>query len=236
MAKELDWRGLVSDIELLAVAGCYEKVNKIMSLGLVNKLRRKAARLVASDDGFYADIGAGPGTSASIIIEELTGGSVLALVDPSIEMLAVSLNRVRDPRVVRLGGLFESLPFSDSSVDGITAMFSYRDAVDYHKALDEMARVLKPDGRLAILDFYRYENRLMHGLIKLYILVMVPIALAISLCPTYLKTYRSFLASIDRMLTRSALLGALRARFKEAKVYSMAPGVAIFYARGPRIG
>jgi demethylmenaquinone methyltransferase/2-methoxy-6-polyprenyl-1,4-benzoquinol methylase len=230
----LDWRGLVSDIESLAVTGCYEKVNKIISIGLVDSLRRTATRLIAEKEGLYADLGAGPGTSAKIILQELSNDSMLALVDPSTHMLVISLDYIVDRRVIRLGGLFESLPFKDSSVDGLTAMFSYRDAVDYYKALDEMARVLKPDGRLSILDFYHHENPFIHKLVKAYIFLMVPIALLLSLCPSSLKTYKSFLASIDRMLTKRELVEALNERFNEVKVFSIAPGVAIFYAKGPR--
>lgn len=230
---ELDWRGLVSDIELLAKAGCYEKVNRILSLGLVNKLRRKAARLVLKDNGSYADLGAGPGASAKIIREEM-GDSTLILVDPSIPMLMISHDNVRDPRIIRLGGRFERLPFKDSSIDGVTAMFSYRDAVDYYEALDEIARVLKPDGRLAILDFYRSTNRILHLIIKLYIIIMVPVALTVSLCPKLLPTYKSFLASLDRMLTDKELVAELEKRFREVEVIKKAPGVAIFYAARPR--
>lgn len=229
----LDWRSLVTDIELLATAGCYEQVNQVLSLGLVNKLRREAAGLVLKDNGVYADLGAGPGTSAKIIREDL-GASTLILVDPSIPMLSISLENVSDPRIIRIGGRFEKLPFRDNSIDGITAMFSFRDAVDYYVALDEIARVLKPDGRLAILDLYRHPNRLMHQLVKLYILVMVPVAVLATLCPRQVSTYKSFLASIDRMLTDIELLEELGKRFREARVIGKLPGTAIFYAANPR--
>ncbi|MCE4618233.1 MAG: class I SAM-dependent methyltransferase [Desulfurococcales archaeon] len=230
---EIDWHGLVSDIELLATAGCYEKVNQVLSLGLVNSLRREAARLVLKGEGVYADLGAGPGTSAKVIKEDLEG-STLILVDPSIPMLSISLENVRDPRILRFGGRFEQLPFKDNSIDGITAMFSYRDAVDYYAALDEIARVLKPDGRLAILDFYRHTNRLIHSLVKLYVFVMVPVALLATLCPKHLSTYKSFLASLDRMLTDKDLVEELEKRFETVKMLGKAPGVAIFYAANPR--
>ena len=234
MPRDLDWRNLVGDIELLATTGCYERVNKIMSLGLVNSLRRLTARLIAESNGFYADLGAGPGTSGKIILKELPSDSILVLVDPSIPMLMLSLDSIPNDRVLRLGGLFETLPFKDSTIDGITAMFSYRDAVDYHKALDEIARVLKADGRLAILDFYRHGSSILHGLIKLYLYAVIPLALLLSRCPGRLEAYKSFLTTLDKMLTREELLEALNERFRLVRVFDVAPGVAIFYARGPR--
>lgn len=229
----LDWEGLVSDIESLSQAGCYEKVNRITSLFQVDKLRREAASLVSGGTGVYADLGAGPGTSARVV-RGLLGASTLILVDPSARMLALSLEEAGDPRVLRVGGRFERLPFRDDSLDGVTAMFSYRDAVDYREALDEIARVLKPRGRLAILDLYRHPSLLLHGLVKLYFKIMVPVALFASRCPARLTTYKSLLASIDRMLTDRELMGELEERFKVARVMVKAPGLAIFYAAHPR--
>lgn len=229
----LDWEGLVSDIESLSTAGCYEKVNRITSLFQVDKLRREAASLVFQGTGVYADIGAGPGTSARVL-RGVIEASTLILVDPSTRMLALSLERAGDPFILRVGGRFERLPFKDDSLDGVTAMFSYRDALDYREALDEIARVLKPHGRLAILDLYRHPSPLLHGLVKLYFRLMVPVALFANRCPMRLTAYESLLASIDRMLTDKELLSELEARFNVARAMVKAPGLAIFYAAQPR--
>jgi len=229
------WEEIVNDIETLARAGCYERVNKVLSLGLVNRLRRKAARLVyrPGKTMYLADLGAGPGTSTRIIAE-VARESVILMVDPSLEMLRIAAKNLRDPRIAKIGGVFESLPFPDDSIDAITAMFSYRDAYDYYEALDEFARVLRRDGRLALLDFYRQENAIMHFLLKAGVYIGVPLALLISRCPRYLNTYKSFVASLDRMLTKKELESALRERFTRVKTYIISPGVAIFYAEGPR--
>jgi len=229
------WEEIVADIETLALADCYERVNKILSLGLVDRFRRRAASLVYRPGAtrVIADLGAGPGTSTRIIAE-VASDSAIVMVDPSFAMLKIALKGLRNPRIIQVGGVFESLPFPDDSIDAITAMFSYRDAYDYYSALDEFARVLTGDGRLALLDFYRQENRIMHLLVKAGVYIGVPLALLLSGCPRYLRTYKSFVASLDRMLTRGELEEALRERFRRVETHVISPGVAIFYAEGPR--
>ncbi len=231
----MDWSRLVKDIELLARAGCYEKVNNFLGLGSVNELRRNAARLVVSGKGAYGDLGGGPGTSTKVLLGEAEDSTIL-LLDPSLEMLALSVNSIRDSRVIRLAGRFEKLPFNDNSITGITAMFSFRDAIDYYQALDEMARVLAPNGRLVILDIYHHDNPLIHMVVKTYIAIMVPLAILFNRCSLkYLSTYKSFLKSIDRMLTSKELLKELHKRFTRAMLIPFLPGAGIFYAEGPRV-
>ena len=229
------WKTIVSDIEALALAGCYERVNKVLSFGLVNRFRRRTVGLVyrPGSTRILADLGAGPGTSTRIIAETAPEAFII-MVDPSFKMLRIAASELRNPRVVQVVGVFESLPFPDSSIDGITAMFSYRDAADYYRALDEFARVLTPEGRLAVLDFYRQENRIMHFLVKAGVFIGVPIALLFSRCFRYLGMYRSFLVSLDRMLTRREFEEELKSRFRVVKSFVISPGVGIFYAEGPR--
>ena len=230
----IDWRGLVRDIELLARTGCYEKVNNFLSLGNVDSLRRNASLLVAKE-GVLGDLGGGPGTSTKVLDEVAPGDSVIILLDPSIDMLEISLSNIPSIRVVRVGGRFESLPFTDNSLSGITAMFSFRDAVDHYRALDEMARVLRADGRLAILDIYRPESPVLHFIVKAYIALMVPLAIIFNKCPFYyLNTYKSFLKSIDRMMTDKELLRELSIRFEKTAFFPYLPGAGIFYAERPR--
>jgi len=234
-SDEAFWHEIVANIRTLAKSGCYERVNKILSLGLVDRFRRRAARLVyrPGETRVIADLGAGPGTSTRIIAG-IAADSAIIMVDPSYDMLKMAAESLHSPRIAQVGGVFESLPFPDESVDAITAMFSYRDAYDYYMALDEFARVLSADGRLALLDFYRQENRIMHLLVKAGVYIGVPLALLLSGCLRYLKTYKSFVASLDRMLTRRELEEALQERFRRVETHVISPGVAIFYAEGPR--
>jgi len=227
---EFDWERLVRDIESLARAGCYEKVNRVLSLGIVGKLRERAARMAAEGARLVADLGSGPGTSAEVI-RRVSPDSLILLVDPSPEMLAQARARVAGS--VAFASTFEALPFEDSSVDAAVAMFSFRDAESYEAALDEIARVLSPEGRLAILDFYRASNPLVRALIKAYIMLLVPVGLVLYRCRVGIGAYKLFLVSLDRMLTLKEMLEGLRRRFRRVESHVLVPGLAIFYAEGP---
>jgi len=228
---EFEWERLVKDIERLAEAGCYEKVNRVLSLGIVGLLRERAARMAAEGAEIIADLGSGPGTSAEVI-RRISPNGLILLVDPSPSMLAQA--RARVPGSVAFASTFEALPFGDSSVDAAVAMFSFRDAESYETALDEIARVLSPKGRLAILDFYKASNPLARALIKAYIMLLVPVGLLLHRCPVGVSAYKLFLASLDRMLTLREMLDGLRRRFQRVERYILVPGLAIFYAEGPR--
>lgn len=232
---DIDWRGLVEDIELLARTGCYEKVNNFLSLGKVDKLRRRTAELTRSK-GILADLGGGPGTSTRVLdLSTSDVANYVILLDPSIEMLSISNRRLSSDNIFRIAGRFERLPFRDRSISGVVAMFSFRDAVDYYEALDEIARVLDDKGKLAILDIYHHDNSIIHLLVKAYIFLMVPLAIIINRCPIkYLKTYKSFLKSIDRMMTAKELINELNKRFHDVEFIPYLPGAGIFYARKPK--
>jgi len=226
------WREVVSSIEQLSLSGCYEKVNRFMSLGLIDKLRRRTASLVSGET--ILDAGAGPGTSARVILEVHPGTRVV-LLDPSGPMLSYALQRLSTPRVHAVVGRFEAMPLPDNSIDGIVAMFSYRDAVSYTRAADEFARVLKPSGSVALLDFYR-PVRPVKALIKLYLAVMVPLALAAGKCSGKLSLYKGFLATIDRMLGKRELIELFSGRFEYVRLYTIVPGLAILHASRPKKG
>ncbi len=225
------WRIVVEKIEDLAVSGCYEKVNNIMSFGMVGRLRKKAVELLGRPKT-VVDAGCGPGSS-SIVIAENNPDATIILLDPSYRMLTIARNRVKrvaPGRVNAVTGIFESIPIADNSVDGLVAMFSFRDAADFREAVREMARILKPGGRLVLLDIYRpWGPGLL--LVKAYFRIVVPVAVFIARCPRKLVDYKSFLETIENMLTADEIVGLLKDYFEDLTVKKYAPGLAIFYAR-----
>ncbi len=224
------WESIVVSIEDLSLSGCYERVNKIISMGLLNTLRRKASKLASSN--IIVDAGCGPGTSTGVV-KSVNPDSIVIMLDPSIRMLRYAYGREGDNRTLAVNGRFERMPLKDESVESIVAMFSYRDAVSYRKAAEEFARVLKPEGRVVILDFYR-PIQPWRALLKLYLLIAVPIALLLSGCPRRLRLYRGFLDTIDRMLTYKEIIEVFGSLFEDVQVKRVVPGLGFIVASRPK--
>tara|TARA_B100000902_G_scaffold152348_1_gene148899 strand:- start:658 stop:1242 length:585 start_codon:yes stop_codon:yes gene_type:complete len=105
-------------------------------------------------EGEILEIGCGPGSFAENLV-----GRELTCLDPIPAMLAVAEPRVNEKRTSRgdskvtfVEGTAESLPFADSSFDAICSLFSFRDWYDKPKGLSEALRVLKPGGKIVIVD------------------------------------------------------------------------------------
>lgn len=101
------------------------------------------------------DIGSGPGYLVCEIAELVGPTGSVCGIDPSESMLAVSAHRRPGPRVapVRFGqGAATALPFPDESFDMVTATQVYEYVADMPLALAEARRVLRPGGRLLVLD------------------------------------------------------------------------------------
>lgn len=96
--------------------------------------------------GRALDAGCGKGRFARIVREQNPAATVVAMD------LAVAMLRCADPALARVAGSLVSLPFADASFDGAYATESLEHAVDIEAAVAELCRVLKPGGRLAIID------------------------------------------------------------------------------------
>ncbi len=234
--RERVWKKVVDTIEELAVNECYEKVNFYMSLGTVNRLRKKTIQLLEGSKRIL-DAGCGPGTSSSLIAK-IFDNITLILLDPSFRMLTIAEQEVykSNPKIdLRLiVGRFERIPLRNNSVDGITAMFSFRDAVDFEETVAEFSRILTDKGRLAILDIYRPKNP-SFNLVKLYFRTIVPFAVIMARCKGKLQSYNSFIETIKLMLTKEEIEVLLKKYFNNIKTYRVVPGLAIFYAEHPKI-
>ena len=137
-----------------AVAPRYDLINDLQSLGLHRLWKR---RLVALADlkaqEQVLDVCCGTGDVAFAL--ESTGAQVTGL-DFSEPMLSVARQRQsqRGSSQVRfLQGDALRLPFPDHSFDVVTISYGLRNLSDFHAGLSELSRVLKPGGRLLVLDF-----------------------------------------------------------------------------------
>ncbi|MGD8907128.1 MAG: class I SAM-dependent methyltransferase [Gammaproteobacteria bacterium] len=134
------------------VAPRYDLMNDLMSFGIHRLWKRFLAREVAASPGqVIVDLAGGTGDVAA----RVAGWDRTVLVcDPSVEMMQVGRYR-RLPGVRWLAGVGESIPLRDDSVDTLTIAFGIRNVTFIDRALAEIARVLRPGGRMLCLEFSR---------------------------------------------------------------------------------
>jgi demethylmenaquinone methyltransferase/2-methoxy-6-polyprenyl-1,4-benzoquinol methylase len=132
------------------IAPVYDVMNRAITAGLDGRWRRLTARAVVSPGDRVLDACCGTGDLA--LAAEAEGGRVTGL-DFSSRMLERARRKSAVIEWVQ-GDLLE-LPFGDASFDVVTVGFGVRHAEDLDAALRELRRVLRPGGRLAVLDIVR---------------------------------------------------------------------------------
>jgi demethylmenaquinone methyltransferase / 2-methoxy-6-polyprenyl-1,4-benzoquinol methylase len=132
------------------IAPVYDAMNRVMTAGLDQRWRRLTASSVVRPGDRVLDACCGTGDLA--LADRAAGGQVTGL-DFSEPMLERARRKSSAVEWVR-GDLLE-LPFADGSFDAATVGFGVRNVADLERSLSELRRVLRPGGRLAILEITR---------------------------------------------------------------------------------
>ncbi len=128
-----------------AIAPKYDRLNRIISLRLDVRWRRRAVRDLALAAGSRVlDLASGTG---DLCVDLATAGLRPLSIDLSFGMLAADRSGV--PRVQ---ADILRLPVPDASTDGVTCGFALRNLADLPSFFDELGRVVRPGGRIALLD------------------------------------------------------------------------------------
>ena len=132
------------------IAPVYDAMNRAMTLGLDRRWRRLTARAVVRRGEKILDACCGTGDLA--LADRAAGGDVVG-VDFSEAMLARARRKAPEMEWVQADAA--ALPFPDESFDAVTVGFGIRNLADLEGGLRELARVLKPGGRLGCLEITR---------------------------------------------------------------------------------
>ena len=132
------------------IAPVYDAMNRLMTAGLDQRWRRETAEAVVERDDRVLDVCCGTGDLA--LAAAHAGGRVTGL-DFSEAMLERA--RRKDPSIDWVEGDALALPFADGSFDAVTVGFGVRNLDDLEGGLRELRRVLRPGGRVAILEITR---------------------------------------------------------------------------------
>ncbi len=153
----------------------YDLMNRLMSLGMDRRWRRAAAAAAQPSGGLALDVGTGTGDLAQELHRR--GAAQVVGVDFSREMLVAASAKLSPqagatPRWALADALH--LPFPDDTFDCLTNGFLLRNLADLPAGLAEMARVLKPGGRLVCLDMTRPPSGPFGALYRLYFGRLLP--------------------------------------------------------------
>ncbi len=139
------------------IAGLYDRMNSVMTAGLHHQWRRRAASLACIGPGARAlDVACGTGDLALALASVVAPGGEVVGSDFSERMLELArekaADRVVDARVRFEAGNALALPYADGEFDAATVGFGARNFSDLGRGLGEMARVVRPGGRVVVLE------------------------------------------------------------------------------------
>jgi len=150
------------------IADRYDLITAVLSYGQDQRWKAKLVSLADVRRGERAlDLAAGTGDIAFAVAAR--GAKTIGL-DITHRML--QLAHLRQGEVDLITGDMTSLPFRSSSFDLVTTGYGLRNVPDLNTAIDEIARVLKPGGRLLSLDFNRPENAIVRSAYLAYLTVV----------------------------------------------------------------
>ena len=170
-----------------AIAGRYDLMNDILSMGQVRLWRKRVQRILQASPGDRVlDLAAGTGTSS--LTFTATGADCVAC-DFSIGMLRAGRARLAGPGGVRgvgsggdrppgrlsfVAGDALRLPFRDGAFDAVTISFGLRNVADPGAGLSEMLRVTRPGGRLVVCEFSTITIAPVDMLYRRYLINVLP--------------------------------------------------------------
>ena len=231
---------LVHD-QFTAIASTYDRADAVLSLGLHFLWKRAAVRRLRLEPGDrLLDVCGGTADLAVRATCRLGTSGRAVVCDFNRSMMAAGRGksgRARNGEILAfVQGDTESLPFPDRSFDAVSVGFGLRNLVDLDRGLREMARVLKPGGRLAALEFSLPRRRWQRSLYAFYSFrLMLPAARLITGTDA---PYRYLAESIRVFDASEDLAGRLgRAGFTGIAARPLSMGIATIYSgrKGPAI-
>jgi demethylmenaquinone methyltransferase / 2-methoxy-6-polyprenyl-1,4-benzoquinol methylase len=167
-------RAYVRDV-FTAIAPTYDRLNRIISLRFDQSWRRYAIRRLGWErkpDGIYLDLCAGTLDFAATLAGTPGFRGLIAGADFVPAMLR--LGRAKAARVAPVAADALDLPFPDASFDGAMVGWGVRNLVDLDAGLAEAARVLRPGGRLVVLEMALPPQPMLRRLYAVYLRRVMP--------------------------------------------------------------
>jgi demethylmenaquinone methyltransferase/2-methoxy-6-polyprenyl-1,4-benzoquinol methylase len=212
-----------------SVANRYDLMNDLMSAGIHRLWKRFTIELSAVRPGqTVLDIAGGTGDLAAKFSRLVGDNGKVLLADINDSMLKVGRDRLLDSGAV--GNLHmvqcdaQMLPFPDASIDCITIAFGLRNVTDKDMALRSMERILKPGGRLLVLEFSKPVSPIFEKIYDTYSFRVLP--LMGQLFTNDADSYRYLAESIRKHPDQDTLLGMMEdAGLVNCEYHNMTGGI-----------
>jgi demethylmenaquinone methyltransferase/2-methoxy-6-polyprenyl-1,4-benzoquinol methylase len=216
-----------------SVAANYDLMNDLMSGGLHRLWKRFALGRTALRPGDLAlDVAGGTGDLSAGLARQVGARGLVCHTDINREMLDIGRRRLVDAglfaNVRTLQANVEHLPFADRSFHCVTIGFGLRNVTDKAAALREMARVLKPGGRLLVLEFSKPAVKLIEPFYDLYSFRILPWLGEVVAHDA--ASYRYLAESIRMHPDQEALRGLMAgAGFEDVRYHNLSGGIVALH-------
>lgn len=160
------------------IAPAYDFMNRAMTFGVDRSWRKKVVRAIAADSpSDLLDVATGTGDMALQLARAIPGCAITG-IDLSEGMLAVGRRKTAEAglsgRVTLRQADCLALPFPDASFDAVTVAFGVRNFEHLDRGYAEMARVLRPGGKLYVIELSTPRSPLVRPFYNLYTRAIIP--------------------------------------------------------------
>ena len=223
------WPDIISTLR--SIIPIYNRVNRVISLGKDAEYRRMCLNRQLKFGDRVLDAGSGFGNMSKLAKIEMNGELEVILYDPIIEMLRVgrSLGEEFDLSIELSSGIFEYLPFRDNIFDVVLCGYSLRDAIHLKDAIAEFHRILKPNGRLLIVDLGKPDQIFLNALVSIYLKYVLGF-LAFAVAGSKGLGFRALYGTYKRWPKNSELKKMLEREFSEVQFTKHMLGGAVIIA------
>ena len=216
-----------------SVADKYDLMNDLMSAGVHRLWKRFALSQTGLRPGQSAlDVAGGTGDLAAGMARQVGEDGLVVLSDINSAMLGVGRDRLLDRGLMRNVRFSianaECLPFADESFDCVTIGFGLRNVTDKPAALASMRRVLRPGGRLLVLEFSKPVFPGLKPIYDVYSFSVLPwLGRRVAGDP---ESYQYLAESIRRFPDQEALLDMMReAGLEDCRYHNLSGGIVALH-------
>lgn len=222
------------------ISGTYDFLNHLLSLNIDKRWRRRVARaVVTADADWILDVCGGTGDLALTLRERATTIGLtprIICADFTPGMMKIGQQKFRaaakqkthaPPAPTPLIADTTCLPFGENQFDAVTVAFGIRNVVDAQAGLDEMARVCRPGGVLAVLEFSETRHPLINAGFRFYFRHVLP---TIGRLVSGSRAYSYLQKSVEKFPEGEAFARMLTAATgSSTEIHRLSMGIATLY-------